>query len=75
MPEGDGRKFRGGSTLLVDLTEKQLKYVIRKRVAHPNRVVQQQAYFARLAAYDPGVNYFGLDSLLREPFAMTHRML
>jgi hypothetical protein len=70
-----GRKFRGGSTLLIDMSTRKLKYLIRKRTGQLQRIADQNNYLSKLAADNPEVKHFGIDSLNREPFAMTHRML
>jgi hypothetical protein len=61
---------RGGCTLLIDLQNQRIRYVVRKRVGSATRVAAEQN-FLRMAAegsqayFDPAKN--------REPFAMLHR--
>ncbi len=64
--------FRGGSTLMVDLANSNVKYAIRKRVNSPTRKKRTEE-FLKNALADP------LKSLLlgtgeREPFAALHAL-
>lgn len=70
-PNGD--KYRGGSTLIVDLERGRIKYVVRKRVGHPERISKQQGF--RMAMADASIrsNYYDDIARGREPFAMLHR--
>lgn len=74
IPEGGG-KFRGGCTLIINLERQMIRYVMRKRVGHPDRLRAQEDYRKELARDDLGVNYFGESALAREPFAMLHRRM
>jgi subtilisin family serine protease len=64
--------FRGGSTLVVDLAEPEIKYVVRKRLASASRRART-AQFIRTVAGDPlrGL-FFGRER--REPFAALHSL-
>jgi subtilisin family serine protease len=64
--------FRGGSTLVVDLTQPEIKYVVRKRLASESRRART-AQFMRAVAGDPlrGL-FFGPER--REPFAALHSL-
>lgn len=73
MPDDGNGKFRGGCTLIIDLEHQRIRYVMRKRVGHPDRVRAQEQYRMELAENELGANYFGEETLLREPFAAIHR--
>ncbi len=67
-PLTGGRLFRGGSTLVLDLTRPVIKYAIFKNIASASREARTRAFLHQAAA-DP------LRSLLldpREPFAALH---
>jgi len=68
-------KYRGGCTLIIDLEQREVRYCIRKRVAHADRISQQQDF--RLALADSSIrsNYWDDTSAGYEPFAMLHRMI
>lgn len=65
--------FRGGATLIIDLRDKKLRYVIRKRIDDPERLKEQRAFLAqpRGAAFTYIPDATG--AAAREPFAMVHR--
>jgi hypothetical protein len=65
-------RFRGGSTLLIDLEKNKIRYCIRKRVGHTDRTRAQQTYQMQCADSSLRANYFG-NAASREPFAMLHR--
>ena len=69
----NGTKYRGGSTIIIDLEQKRLKYVVRKRVGHAGRISSQQGF--RIAMSDMSIrsNYYDDMTHGREPFAMLHR--
>jgi hypothetical protein len=69
----NGEKYRGGSTLIVDIEQKRLRYVIRKRVGHAQRIQSQQGFRMALADSSIRSNYYDDISRGREPFAMLHR--
>jgi hypothetical protein len=60
---------RGGCTLLIDMEEERIRYVVRKRVGLESRIAAEQE-FLRMAE-NGGSSYFGPQA--GEPFAMTHR--
>lgn len=62
--------FRGGATLIIDLRENRLRYVIRKRIDDDERLQQQRELLARPEGF--GFTYLS-GSTAREPFAMAHR--
>lgn len=72
VPE-DGIIFRGGCTLIFDLDEMRIKYVIRKGMDDRNRIENQfryqKGYFD-----DGGETYFSAKELahLSGPFAFMH---
>jgi len=64
--------FRGGSTLVVDLSRRQVKYRITKKIDSPGRQ-ERTAAFVREAASDPlRALFFAPDR--REPFAALHAL-
>ena len=73
FPSDGSGKFRGGCTLIVDLEKRAIRYVVRKRVGHPDRMQAQTAFQLELANGDLGLNYFNQTATRREPFAMIHR--
>jgi hypothetical protein len=66
-------RYRGGCTLLIDLGKLAIRYVVRKRVGHPDRVGEQTAF--QMAMTDASLRsvYFDDPGGGREPFAMLHR--
>ncbi len=67
---GTRQVFRGGSTLILDLTQPAIKYAIFKNIASRSREARIQDYLAAVAA-DP------LRALLldrQEPFAILHNL-
>jgi hypothetical protein len=69
----NGDKYRGGSTVIVDLEQKRIKYVVRKRVGHAQRISTQQGFRMSLADSSIRSNYYDDIARGREPFAMLHR--
>jgi hypothetical protein len=67
-----GVRFRGGCTLIIDLTTGKVRYMIRKKVDSPWRLGNQLGFAAD--AGDLGANYFADDAVIREPFAMIHNV-
>src|SRR6185295_2289607 len=70
-PSGD--KYRGGSTVIVDLEQMRIRYVVRKRVGHADRISTQQGFRMSLADSSIRSNYYDDIALGREPFALLHR--
>jgi hypothetical protein len=67
-----GHIFRGGSTLVVDLSRSEIKYRIFKRIASADRQ-ERTAAFIREAAADPlRALFFAADR--PEPFAALHSL-
>ena len=69
----NGDKFRGGSTVIVDLEQQRVRYVVRKRVGHAQRISNQQGFRVALADTSIRSNYYDDIARGREPFAMLHR--
>jgi hypothetical protein len=69
----NGTKYRGGSTVIIDLEQKRLKYVVRKRVGHAQRISNQQGFRLALADATIRSTYYDDFARGREPFAMVHR--
>lgn len=68
-----GTKYRGGSTLIIDLEKKKIRYVVRKTVANAARIEKQRGFRLSIADTTLRSNYFDEITLSREPFAMLHR--
>ena len=62
--------FRGGATLIIDLRENRLRYVIRKSITDEKRLNEQREMLSRHDGF--GFTYLG-DQGAREPFAVAHR--
>jgi hypothetical protein len=60
---------RGGCTILIDMEEERIRYVVRKRVGSGSRIAAEQD-FQRMTG-DSSSPYFAPQG--GEPFAMTHR--
>jgi hypothetical protein len=62
--------FRGGATMIIDLRDNKLRYIISKRINDDVRLERQRQHLLAPEAlgftYDP--------EAVREPFAMLHRM-
>jgi hypothetical protein len=74
LPEGGG-EYRGGCTIIIDLEQRAIRYVVRKRVGHPDRIRAQDDYGQRLTRANLADNYLGESAFNREPFAMIHRFI
>lgn len=67
-----GEVFRGGVTLLIDLTKQIVTYMVRKRADHSLRITEQLAFRAAKAA-EAADNYFELTAKEKiEPFRLLH---
>jgi hypothetical protein len=73
LPDDGAGKFRGGCTMIVDLEKRAIRYIVRKRVGHPERLRAQEQYQMSMAEGDLGFNYFGNSLTKSEPFAVLHR--
>ena len=71
-PNGPTMKFRGGSTLILDLDNFQLDYQIVKPVIDPRREEWQSRYQGASGA-SLRATYLGEDDGSAEPFAALHR--
>jgi hypothetical protein len=63
--------FRGGATLIIDLKEQRLRYVMRKRIDDDARLEEQRKLLSNPEGF--GFTYHPVESGEREPFAMIHR--
>lgn len=70
--DGSGLVYRGGVTLIIDLTKKEVSYMVRKRFDNGARVTQQQGLWDS-QSQDFGNNYTGVQSAQSEPFALLHK--
>jgi hypothetical protein len=68
-----GSRFRGGCTLIVDMDTQKIRYCIRKRVAHPERIEQEREFRLAFARADSRGTYFDKPKKGDEPFAILHR--
>lgn len=68
-----GQRYRGGSSLIIDLERRYIRYVVRKRVAQAARVSDQKGFRMSLADTTLRSNYYEDIAHGREPFAMLHR--
>jgi len=66
-------KYRGGCTLIIDLESQRIRYCIRKRVGHAERIGAQQGFRLSMADSSIRSNYFDDTTDRHEPFAMLHR--
>jgi hypothetical protein len=75
-PEGRrGEVYRGGTTLIIDLEKRHIRYAIRKRVANAERIDKQRGFRMALDEGSLRGNYFSDGGSSREPFALIHRGL
>jgi hypothetical protein len=64
--------FRGGATLIIDLKENRLRYVMRKRIDDEERLNEQRELLSHPSGF--GFTYLPDEhGAPQEPFAMTHR--
>ena len=68
-----GVRFRGGCTLIIDLSTGEVRYMVRKKVDSIWRF-NNQMQFAEDAKFGLHGNYFVDPANAREPFAMVHRV-
>lgn len=61
--------FRGGATMIIDLRDGKLRYVIRKSIVDDTRLAEQREYL--LTASDMSFTYN--HGIAKEPFALLHR--
>ena len=77
VSSGDERstmKFRGGSTLILDLDTMQLKYAIRKSISDNSRLERYKEYRrGSTIEGSPRATYFKRLTESEEPFALLHR--
>lgn len=69
--------FRGGSTILINLESREVRYCIGKGIANADRLERQRRYVAGDSDGSLAATYFG-DARIRdeaEPFAFLHRAL
>ncbi|HEX9117913.1 MAG TPA: hypothetical protein VGA61_17730 [Anaerolineae bacterium] len=73
LPPCDFR-FRGGTTLLVEMHTGEVRYAVVKNVMSATRLAQQRAFRSGQAATSLRATYFsGLQEGKKEPFAFLHR--
>jgi hypothetical protein len=70
-PNSEKMKFRGGSTLILDLDTMRLRYAIAKKIDDDARLARQRNY--RRGVEGLRATYFAALTDDREPFAMLHR--
>jgi hypothetical protein len=64
--------MRGGSTLVIDLTDGSLRYVIRKRIDDDTRLTRLRDWWLSIRDLSLEATYFG-QQRVSEPFALAHR--
>jgi len=64
--------MRGGSTLVIDLTDGSLRYVIRKRIDDDERLARLRDWWLSIRDLSLEFTYFG-NQRVSEPFALAHR--
>jgi hypothetical protein len=71
---GGTMKFRGGSTLILDLDTLRLRYAVRKDIADDERLARERAHRRGvLEEGSPRATYFADVQGVAEPFALLHR--
>ncbi|HEX8526306.1 hypothetical protein, partial [Allosphingosinicella sp.] len=65
--------FRGGATVIVDLRDGKIRYIIRKRINDVKRLEAQRQYRNRMDSETLGFTYGGPADRKGEPFALAHR--
>ena len=69
-----GPWFRGGSTIVINLDDVTVSYLVRKRVDHAGRFASQQAFHATASLNTLRANFFDDTQAGVEPFAALHEM-
>jgi hypothetical protein len=64
--------MRGGSTLVIDLTDGSLRYTIRKRIDDEKRMQRLREWWLSIRDLSLEATYFGSQKM-SEPFALAHR--
>lgn len=64
--------FRGGATLVIDLTDNSVRYAVRKRIDDDARLERQRRWLNGEQAVGLLATYFSTQALA-EPFAFAHR--
>jgi hypothetical protein len=64
--------MRGGSTLIIDLTDGSLRYTIRKRIDDQKRLQRLREWWLSIRDLSLEATYFGIQKM-SEPFALAHR--
>ena len=71
--DGETFDFRGGCTLILDLSTLKLKYVVKKLIDDSDgRMTRQRAYRTGEAGASLRATYFGRQTRNSEPFALLH---
>ncbi len=66
--------FRGGCTMLIDVREKRIRYIVSRNINSQSRLDRQREFEQQRAGGSLSALYFG-DALQAEPFALLHREL
>lgn len=76
VPKDGGHAFFGGCTLVIDMYQQKVRYMVRKKLDSPGRLQDSLGFLKGLAAdEDAGSlrsNYGGGAGATREPFALLH---
>jgi hypothetical protein len=65
--------FRGGCTLLIDMSTKKVRYAVRKPIRSSGRIERQRKFLFDAGSIGLAATYFAPRG--REPFALLHRAL
>ena len=72
-PKSPSFIYRGGCTMLIDLRERRIRYVVRKRMTDEKREDRQREYMQSPGGVSLYATYFGSRTRQDEPFALLHR--
>ena len=76
VPNDGGQDFYGGCTLVIDMYQKKVRYMVRKKLDSPGRLQDSLSFLKSLAAEEDAgslrSNYGGDAGNAREPFALLH---
>ncbi|WP_084583847.1 hypothetical protein [Sphingomonas azotifigens] len=64
--------FRGGATLVIDLTDNSVRYAVRKRIDDDQRLDRQRRWLSGEQSAGLYATYFSTQAMA-EPFAFAHR--
>lgn len=71
-PGGRPYEFRGGCTIILDLSVPRVRYCVAKSILDEERLRQQEAFMRDQPGAALRETYFEQDSAAKEPFALLH---